>query len=111
MVGRNDQEIANAMTVVAQALNNALQGQQNKQGDADELRLDRFMRNHPPTFRGRYDPDGAQSWLQGIKRIFRAKVTTNEQKVRLVTHMLEDEAEFWWTNTRQRLERAGTVVT
>ena len=69
------------------------------------------MRNNPPTFKGRYDPDGAQNWLQGIERIFRAMVSTNEQKVRLATHMLAEEAEFWWENTRQRLEGAGTVVT
>jgi hypothetical protein len=111
MAGRNDQAIANAMTAVAQALNNALQGQQNQQGGADELRLDRFMRNNPPTFKGRYNPDGAQNWLQGIERIFRAMAITNEQKVRLATHMLAEEAEFWWENTRQRLEGAGTVVT
>jgi hypothetical protein len=111
MAGRNDQAIANAMTAVAQALNNALQGQQNQQGAADELRLDRFMRNNPPTFKGRYDPDGAQNWLEGIERIFRAMASTNEQKVRLATHMLAEEAEFWWGNARQRLEGAGTVVT
>jgi len=71
MAGRNDQAIANAMTAVAQALNNALQGQQNQHGAADELRLDKFMRNKRPTFKGRYNLDGAQNWLQGIERIFR----------------------------------------
>jgi hypothetical protein len=40
-------------------------GQQD-QGEAEERRLDRFMRNHPPTFKGRYDPNGAQTWLQGV---------------------------------------------
>jgi len=47
MAGRNDQSIANYMTATAQALNNTLKGQQNQQGEADELCLDRFMRNHP----------------------------------------------------------------
>jgi hypothetical protein len=111
MAGRNDQAIANAMTAVAQALNNALQGQQNQQGEADELHLDRFMRNKPPTFKRRYDPDDAQNWLQGIERIFRAMASTNAQKVRLATHMLAEEAEFWWENARQRLEGAGNVIT
>jgi hypothetical protein len=54
------------------------------------------MRNNPPTFKGSYDPDGAQNWLQGIERIFRAMTSTNEQKVRLATHMLAEEAELWW---------------
>jgi len=61
------------------------------------------MRNNPPTFKGRYDPDGAQNWLQGIERIFRAMVSTNEQKVRQATHMLAEEAEFGWGNARQRI--------
>jgi len=52
------------------------------------------MRNNPPTFKGRNDPDGAQNWFQGIKRIFRAMTSTNEQKVTLATHMLAEEAEF-----------------
>ncbi|KEH29344.1 hypothetical protein MTR_4g035700 [Medicago truncatula] len=46
MARRNDQAIPNAMTAVAQALNNALQGQQNQQGGADEFCLNRFMRNY-----------------------------------------------------------------
>jgi hypothetical protein len=107
----NDQAIANVMTGVAQALNNALQGQQNQQGEADELRLNRLMRNKPPTFKGRYDHDGAQNWLQGIERTFRVMASTNEQKVRLATHMVAEEAEHWWENARQRLEGVGTMIT
>jgi len=38
----------------AEAHENVVKGQQHL-GGADELRLDRFMRNHPPTFKGRYD--------------------------------------------------------
>ncbi|XP_039688620.1 DNA-binding protein HEXBP-like [Medicago truncatula] len=29
--------------------------------------LETFLRNHPPTFKGRYDPDGAQKWLKEIR--------------------------------------------
>jgi hypothetical protein len=78
MAGRNNKVIANALTAVAQALNNALQGQHNQHGGADEQRLDKFMRNNPPTFKGRYDPEGAQVWLQGIERIFRAMVSNGD---------------------------------
>jgi len=49
-----------------QANANVMQGQLN-QGGADELRLDRFIWNHPPTFKGRYDSKGVQTWLQGSK--------------------------------------------
>jgi len=33
--------------------------------------LETFLRNHPPTFKGRYDLDGAQKWLKEVERIFR----------------------------------------
>jgi len=69
-------------------------------GEAKERRLDRFLRNNPPTFKGRFDPVGAQTWVQGMERIFRAMVTSDDQKVRLTTHMLAEEAEFWWTKLR-----------
>jgi hypothetical protein len=42
---------------MAQA-NLSLQGQHNNQGGAKENRLDRFMRNSSPTFKGKYDPEG-----------------------------------------------------
>jgi len=32
--------------------------------------LETFLRNHPPTFKGRYDLDGAQAWLIEVERIF-----------------------------------------
>ncbi|XP_050878328.1 uncharacterized protein LOC127082149 [Lathyrus oleraceus] len=41
-------------------------------GGNDEFRhLGKFQRNNPPTFKGRYDPDGTQTWLREIERIFK----------------------------------------
>jgi len=37
-------------------------------------------------------------------------VTNDDQKVRLVVHMLAEEAEFWWMNACWRLEAGGIVV-
>ena len=112
--GRNDAVIAQALAamahVLAQANEQAAIGRQNE-GEAEERRLDRFLRNNPPTFKGRFDPEGAQTWVQGIERIFRAMVTSDDQKVRLATHMLAKEAEFWWTNAKGRLETGEEVVT
>jgi len=39
--------------------------------------------------------------------IFRAMVTGNDQKVRLATHMLAEEAEYWWTNAKGSTSRSG----
>jgi hypothetical protein len=106
--------------VIAQALGSMAQvlAQANEQtavghrdpGEAEEWRLDRFLRNSPPTFKGRYDPDGAQTWVQAMERIFRAMVTSEDQKVRLATHMLAEEAEYWWINAKGRLEAGGVVT-
>ena len=55
MVGRNDRAIANAFESVAHALHK----HQNQEGD--ELPgLGKFQRNNSSTFKGRYDPEGAQ---------------------------------------------------
>lgn len=112
--GRDDGAIAEALTAMAQVL-----AQANEQaavghrdpGEAEERRLDRFLRNSLPTFQGRYDPDGAQTWMQAMERIFRAMLTSDDQKVRMATHMLAEEAEYWWTNAKGRLEAGGEAVT
>jgi len=69
MAGRNDAAIAAALEVVAQAV-----GQQPNAGsgtNGDVRILETFLRNHPTTFKGRYDPYGAQAWLKEVERIFR----------------------------------------
>jgi hypothetical protein len=112
--GRDDGAIAEALIAMAQVL-----AQANEQaavghrdlGEAEERRLDRFLRNSSPTFKGRYDPDGAQTCMQTMERIFHAMVTSEDQKVILATHMLAEEAEYWWTNAKGRLEASGEVVT
>jgi len=58
----------------------------------------------------RNDPDGAQTWLQGVDQIFHAMVTTDDQNVILATHMLVEEAKFWWVNANRRLEAGGAAV-
>jgi len=82
--GRNDAAIVEAFTAVAQAVvqsqGNGGHGHQDPR-EAEERRLDRFMRNNPPTFKGRFNPEGALTWTEGLERIFRAMVTSDDQKV------------------------------
>jgi hypothetical protein len=104
--GRDDAAIAQALAAMAQVL-----AQANEQAavghrdlrEAEERRLDRFLRNNSPTFKGRYDPEGAQTWVQNIEKTFCAMVTSEDQKVRLATHILAEEAEYWWTNAMEGL--------
>ena len=69
MAGRNDAAIAAALEAVAQAVRQ--QPNANAVANAEVRMLETFLRNHPPTFKGRYDPDGAQTWLMEIGRVFR----------------------------------------
>jgi hypothetical protein len=105
MAGRGDNAaFATAMQGMAQTMtqaNDVMMGQQQSnqprlnQDGAEERRSDRFMRNNPPTFKGRYDPEGAQVWLDRIERIFCIVVYADTHKVTMTTHMLAEEAEYW----------------
>ena len=67
MAGRNDAAMAAAMQAMAQAVQNLPNA-----GENDGSRsLATFQRENPPTFKGKYDPDGALDWLKEIERIFR----------------------------------------
>jgi len=109
MAGRKDVGIAAALEVVAQAV-----GQQPNAGagaNGDVRMLETFMWNHPPTFKGRYDPDGAQTWLKEVERIFWVMQCSEVQMVRFGMHMLAEEADDWWVNVQPILENGGGVVT
>ena len=67
MAGRNDTAFSAALEVVAHAMEN----QPNVDGNAGSRSLATFQRENPPTFKVKYDPDGALEWLKEIERIFR----------------------------------------
>ena len=50
-------------------------------------------------------------WLKAIEKIFRTMACSDAQPVQFETHMLTEEAEDWWDNTRQRLADVGTEIT
>jgi len=108
MAGRNDAAIAAALEAVAQVV-----GQQPNVGAGNDgvRMLETFLRNHPPTFKGRYDPDGAQKWLKEVERIFRVMQCSEAQNVCFGTHMLAEEADDWWVSLLPILEQDGAEVT
>jgi len=109
MAGRNDAAIAAPLQAMAQAVE---QQPNVGTGGNDGVRmLETFMRNHPPTFKGRYDPDGAQEWLKEVERIFGVMQCNEAQMVRFGTHMLAEEADDWWVSTRPLLENGAEGVT
>jgi len=73
--------------------------------------LETFLRNHHPTFKGRYDPDRAQTRLKEVESIFWVMQCSEAQMVLFGTHMLAEEAYDWWVNVLPILENGGGVVT
>ena len=80
--GRNDEAPAAAMQAMAQTFQNPPNADEN----VGSRSLATFQRENPPTFLGRYDPEGALAWLKEIERIFRVMDCTLVQKIRYGTH-------------------------
>ena len=110
MAGRNAGWNDEALAAAMQAISQAFQHPPNADENAGSRSLVTFQRENPPTFQGKYDPEGALAWLKEIERIFRVMDCTLVQKIRYGTHKLSDEADDWWVDTRQTLEVAGEEV-
>ncbi|MCI74466.1 cellular nucleic acid-binding protein, partial [Trifolium medium] len=62
----------NAQIVEALATLTNIVARDNQPGREREMRLERFMKQKPPTFTGGYNPDGAYKWIDEIEIIFEA---------------------------------------
>lgn len=60
MAGRKDRTIVDALEALASVIG---QAQQNQQVEGGDNGLDRFLRNKPLTFKGKYNPKGTRVWL------------------------------------------------
>ena len=69
-----------------------------------------FQKNNPPTFKGGFDPDGAELWIQKLEKIFLAMNCNDNQRVTYAIFMLEGEAENWWHGARQLMVAAGAAI-
>ncbi|XP_042958073.1 uncharacterized protein LOC122293599 [Carya illinoinensis] len=66
--------------------------------------LNQFTQQHPPTFDGKAEALDVESWIKRMEKIFRALFCTDKQKVEYATYVLADEADEWWTSTRELLQ-------
>ena len=98
MANRNDQN--RQLTEALQALAQVLANQGGGAGAAAYQGIDRFQRNDPPSFKGGYDPEGAEEWVREIEKIFDVIACEEDQKVRFAAYVLIEEAGHWWENTR-----------
>ncbi|MQL92218.1 hypothetical protein Taro_024841, partial [Colocasia esculenta] len=60
--------------------------------------MERFKRMALPSFKGESQPLLAESWLREVEKIFCAIRCTEEDKVSLVTYMLQERADVWWAS-------------
>jgi len=67
MAGRNDVAIAAALQAMTQVVGQQANASAGAGANDGVRMLETFLRNHPPTFKGRYDPDGAQTWLKEVE--------------------------------------------
>jgi hypothetical protein len=71
----------------------------------------RFNQASPPSFQGNYNPNGAERWMQEVENVLRGISCPEDHKVYMAAFMLTGEAEQWWGNVRERLERRGVEIT
>ena len=77
MVGRNDVALAASLEAMVHAMENQL----NTNKNVGSRSLATFQRENSPTFKGKYDPNGALDWFTEIERIFHVMDCTQAQKV------------------------------
>jgi len=73
--------------------------------------MGRFDQANPPSFEGNYNPNGAERWMQEVENVLRGISCPEDHKVYMAAFMLTGEAEQWWGNVRERLERRGVEIT
>jgi len=59
-------------------------------------RMNLFEKQNPPHFKGGYDPEGAQTWLCELEKIFCALQCGEADKVTFAAYALSENVENWW---------------
>lgn len=70
-----------------------------------------FRSNNPIQFKGGYDPEEAELWIQELEKIFEVMACPADRRVIYASFMLVGNAECWWQGTCQLLEAEGREIT
>ena len=71
MAGRgSNQALNHILERMANVLENMNQNLNRNAGPAEYQGLSEFKKNNPSPFKEGYDPEGAQTWLQELEKIF-----------------------------------------
>ncbi|XP_073045955.1 uncharacterized protein [Primulina eburnea] len=76
-----------------------------------ETLLKMFQSFRPPTLKGIESAVECESWLDDIEMLFDYLEYTDERRVKLVGHQLQEVAKNWWLTTKRALEHRGTEIT
>ncbi|XP_073035259.1 uncharacterized protein [Primulina eburnea] len=76
-----------------------------------EIHLKRFQSLTPLILKGTEATVYCENWLDDIEILFDSLEYTDERKVKLIGHQLQEVAKHWWIATKEALEQRGTVIT
>ncbi|XP_073019368.1 uncharacterized protein [Primulina eburnea] len=76
-----------------------------------ETLLKRFQSFRPPTLKGTKSAVECESWLDDIEMLFDSLEYTDERRVKLIGHQLQEVAKNWRLTTKRALEHRGTEIT
>ncbi|XP_020525722.1 uncharacterized protein LOC110007652 [Amborella trichopoda] len=80
-------------------------------GQDDSGLIERFRRLGPSAFSRHGGVEKAKQWRRQVEKIFEVLHCSDEQKVRLETFMLEEDAKHWWSSVRRSWEETETEAT
>ncbi|XP_073056937.1 uncharacterized protein [Primulina eburnea] len=76
-----------------------------------ETLLKRFHSFRPPKLKGTESSVECESWLDDIEMLFESLDYTDERRVKLIGHQLQEVAKNRWLTTKRALEHRGTEIT
>ncbi|XP_073049562.1 uncharacterized protein [Primulina eburnea] len=76
-----------------------------------ETLLKRFQSFRPPTLRGKENAVDCERWLDDVEMLFESLAYTDERRVKLIGHQLQEVAKSWWLTTKRALEHRGIDIT
>ncbi|XP_016173096.1 uncharacterized protein LOC107615556 [Arachis ipaensis] len=99
-----------AMQVIAEALGNQMNNENQNNGEVGPMMLASFLKVHPLTFRGTTNPTEVHNWLQAMERVLQAQQVPEKQWVEFGTYELQVNAQYWWPGTRRIFQPDRAVI-
>ncbi|XP_073017761.1 uncharacterized protein [Primulina eburnea] len=76
-----------------------------------EIQWKRFQSFQPPILQGIETPVDCENWLEDMEMLFEFLDFTDDCRVKLIGHQLQDAARSWWLVTKEALEQRSSLIT